>query len=100
MRRHFQLYTGLSRGDFISERADLGLSGLISSLKEPDFDLRGPGGRIYRRMDGLMGSHPCVLQDISSLGPLPKKGQGLRDRETKFKKVPETERQRNSETEF
>ena len=27
----------------------------------------------YVRMDGCMEIHPCVLQDIGPLGPLPKK---------------------------
>ena len=30
-------------------------------------------GRTYGRMDGRKEIHPCVLQDIGPLGPLPKK---------------------------
>ena len=33
-----------------------------------------PYGRTYGCMDGHLKIHPCVLQDISPLGPLPKKG--------------------------
>ena len=71
---------GPERGDFRSKRVDLGLIGLISGLKEPDLDLRGLGGgdvrtdgRTYVRTDGRKEIHPCVLQDIGPLGPLPKK---------------------------
>ena len=58
------------RANFGSERADLG----------PE---RGLGGgrtygrtdvRTYGRTDGRLEIHPCVLQDIGPLGPLPKKG--------------------------
>ena len=35
---------GPERGDFRSERVNLGHLGLISSLNEPDFGLRGRGG--------------------------------------------------------
>ena len=31
------------------------------------------GGGTDGRKDGHMGIHPCVLQDIGPLGPLPKK---------------------------
>ena len=33
------------------------------------------GGRMYGRTDGRKEIHPCVLQDIGPLGPLPKKGK-------------------------
>ena len=33
----------------------------------------GGDGRTDRRTDGRMEIHPCVLQDIGPLGPLPKK---------------------------
>ena len=41
---------GPERGDFRSERVDLGLLGLISGVKEPDFGLRGirGGGDVHR----------------------------------------------------
>ena len=68
---------GPKRGDFSSERVDLGLTGLISGLKEPDLGLVALGGGTYGwtygRMDGHKEIHPCVLQDIGPLGPLPKK---------------------------
>ena len=75
---------GPERGDFGSERVDLGLLGRISGLKEPDLGLRGLGGGDVRtdvrtygrtdvRTDGRKEIHPCVLQDIGPLGPLPKK---------------------------
>ena len=60
----------------------MGLLGLTSDLKEPDLGLRGLGGgdvwtdvrtdgRTYGRTDGRKEIHPCVLQDIGPLGPLP-----------------------------
>ena len=57
----------------------MGLIGLISGLKEPDLgqsDFGGGGrmdGRTDGRTDGHKKIHPCVLQDIGPLGPLPKK---------------------------
>ena len=33
-------------------------------------------GRMYGRTDGRKEIHPCVLQDIGPLGPLPKKEKG------------------------
>ena len=57
----------------------LGLIGLISGLKEPDFDLSGlwgggrTDGRTYGRTDRRKEIHPCVLQNIGPSGPLPKK---------------------------
>ena len=33
--------------------------------------------RLNGRMDGRLEIHPCVLQDIGPLGPLPKKGVEL-----------------------
>ena len=50
----------------------MSLLNLISGLKEPDLGLRGLRG-MYIRMDGRTEIHPCVLQDIDPLGPLPKK---------------------------
>ena len=35
--------------------------------------LQGGGGRMDVRTDGRKEIYPCVLQDISPLGPLPKK---------------------------
>ena len=52
---------GFQRADFGLERADLG----------PE---RGLGGGTYVRTYGRLEIHPCVLQDIGPLGPLPKKG--------------------------
>ena len=72
---------GPERGDFRSERVDLGRIGPISGLKEPDLGLSGLGGggrtdgRTDVRTDGRKEIHPCVLQDIGPLGPLPKKDQ-------------------------
>ena len=63
---------GPERGDFRSERVDLGRIGPISGLKEPDLGLSGLGGGDVRT-DGRKEIHPCVLQDIGPLGPLPKK---------------------------
>ena len=53
---------GPERADLRPERADLG----------PE---RGLGGdvRTEGRTDGRLEIHPCVLQDIGPLGPLPKK---------------------------
>ena len=65
---------GPERGDFRSERVDLGRIGPISGLKEPDLGLSGlGGGGMYGRTYGRKEIHPCVLQDIGPLGPLPKK---------------------------
>ena len=58
---------GPERGDFRSESVDLGLMELISSLKELDIGHWGA----YRRTKGHQEIHPCVLQDIDPLGPLP-----------------------------
>ena len=65
----------------------MGLIGLISGLKEPDLGqsgLRGgdvrTDGRTYVRTDGRKEIHPCVLQDIGPLGPLPKKRERKRKR--------------------
>ena len=54
-----RIYYGPERADFGPERADL----------EPE---RSPGGGDIWT-DGHLEIHPCVLQDIGSLGPLPKK---------------------------
>ena len=51
---------GFQRADFGLERADLG----------PE---RASGGGTDVRTDGRLEIHPCVLQDIGPLGPLPKK---------------------------
>ena len=50
---------GFERADFGLERADLG----------PERGLGGGDVRTYGRLE----IHPCVLQDIGPLGPLPKK---------------------------
>ena len=45
--------------------------------------LRGGGRTDVRtdgRTDGRMEIHPCVLQDIGPLGPLPKKNKSSKDR--------------------
>ena len=55
---------GFQRADFGLERADLG----------PERGLGG--GRTYVRTYGRLEIHPCVLQDIGPLGPLPKKAYG------------------------
>ena len=68
-----------------------GLRGLILSSRDQisgpsrlDEGLRplkgGDGrteGRTDGRTDGRMEIHPCVLQDIGPLEPLPKKGAGI-----------------------
>ena len=51
----------------------LGLRGLIQGLKMP----WRPRGGTYGWMDGHLEIHPCVLQDIGPLGPLPKKGPSV-----------------------
>ena len=55
----------------------MGLIGLISGLKELDLGQSGLRGGTYGRTDvrtdGRKEIHPCVLQDIGPLGPLPKK---------------------------
>ena len=38
------------------------------------------------RTDGHMEIHPCVLQDIGPLGPLPKKDKGKKKKKKKKKK--------------
>ena len=43
-------------------------------------------GRIDGRMDGRMEIHPCVLQDIAPLGPLPKKQASKKARERRKEK--------------
>ena len=64
-----------------------GLTGLISGhggqktgLRVLVWVLNGPRGgtegRTEGRKDGRLEIHPCVLQDIGPLGPLPKKGGG------------------------
>ena len=55
----------------------LGLRGLIWGLRGLIWDLRGAlgGGRMDVRTDGRLEIHPCVLQDIGPLGPLPKKAK-------------------------
>ena len=57
----------------------LGLRGLILGLRGLIWGLRGASGggtyvRTYGRTYGRLEIHPCVLQDIGPLGPLPKKG--------------------------
>ena len=54
----------------------LGLRGLISGLRGLIRGLRGAsGGRMDvqtdGRIDGRLEIHPCILQDIGPLGPLP-----------------------------
>ena len=58
----------------------LGLRGLILGLRGLIWGLRGASGgdvrtdvRTYGRTYGRLEIHPCVLQDIGPLGPLPKK---------------------------
>ena len=54
----------------------LGLRGLILGLRGLIWGLRGALGGDVRtdgRMYGRLEIHPCVLQDIGPLGPLPKK---------------------------
>ena len=52
----------------------LGLRGLILGLRGLIWGLRGAsgGGHTYGRTYGRLEIHPCVLQDIGPLGPLPK----------------------------
>ena len=61
------------RADFGPERADLG----------PERGLGGgrTDGRTYVRTDGRLEIHPCVLQDIGPLGPLPKKEKKYTEKE-------------------
>ena len=47
----------------------VGLRGLILGLRGLIWGLRGALGGTYGRLE----IHPCVLQDIGPLGPLPKK---------------------------
>ena len=73
---------GPGRPDFGCGRPDFGPEACFWPT-EPDFGLRrsrsGPGrpklgrmeGQMDRRTDGHMEIHPCVLQDIGPLGPLP-----------------------------
>ena len=39
-------------------------------------------GRMHGWMDEHLEIHPCILQDIGPLGPLPKRGQRQRQKET------------------
>ena len=48
-------------------------------------------GRTDRRME----IHPCVLQDIGPLGPLPKKKERKKERKKESKKGRHSERMRN-----
>ena len=55
----------------------MGLRGLIWGLRGLIWGLRGAGGGdgwMDGQMYGHLEIHPCVLQDIGPLGPLPKKG--------------------------
>ena len=75
LRRQILDLRGLSFGpenaDFGPERANFGLERVDLG---PERGLRGgTDGRMDRRMCGCMEIHPCVLQDIGPLGPLPKK---------------------------
>ena len=70
-----ELILGL-RGLILSLRGlILGLRGLILGLRGLIWGLRGASGggdvRMYGRTDGRLEIHPCVLQDIGPLGPLP-----------------------------
>ena len=53
------------------------MKGLIRGLKRADLrskrGLSSLGGGTYGRTYGRLEIHPCVLQDIGPLGPLPKK---------------------------
>ena len=53
----------------------LGLRGLIQGLKQLDLSLGGfgGGGCTEGHRYGRLEIHSCVLKDIGSLGPLPKK---------------------------
>ena len=59
---------GPERADFGFERANFGLERADSGPE------RGGDVRTDVRTYGRLEIHPCVLQDISPLGPLPKKG--------------------------
>ena len=59
----------------------MGLRGLVQGLKWLDLSLGGLGGdgRMDGRTYGRLEIHPCVLQDIGPLGPLPKKEKRRKD---------------------
>ena len=44
------------------------------------------GGRTDGRTDGRKEIHPCVLQDIGPLGPLPKKEERKKEKKRERKK--------------
>ena len=58
---------GSNRGDLGPEGGDLGPEGALLGPRKP------PGGGDVRT---YVTAHPCVLQDIGPLGPLPKKVNG------------------------
>ena len=60
--------------DFGPERANFGLERVDFG---PERGLGGMDRRTDGRMYGHLEIHPCVLQDIGPLGPLPKKGDRL-----------------------
>ena len=60
------------RPDLRPERLDLRPERL--DLRPERLEKLRRGGRTDGRTDGRKEIHPCVLQDIGPLGPLPKKG--------------------------
>ena len=61
-------FSMLSNGKFASCHFPMLFNGNLRIEK-----LWGRGGHIYVRTDGCKEIHPCVLQNIDPLGPLPKK---------------------------
>ena len=52
---------------------------LYYSMGFENWEALGGDVRTYVQMDGRKEIHPCVLQDIGPLGPLPKKGRKIHE---------------------